>query len=74
MRLDLVNSDVTEGAASTNPALRIDLARVHFTEISRPIKIKDVVYQTIGFKAAYSVVDGFMIKVISTNSVSIGSL
>lgn len=73
MRLDITNSDVTEGVSS-NPKLRIDLARVHFTEISRPVKIKDVMYQTLGFKAAYSVTDGFMVQAIFTNSVNIGSL
>lgn len=69
MRLDLVNSDVTIGTA-TNPQFRLDLAKVYFTEFSRPIKIKDVVYQTIKFKAAYSVSDGFMAKALFVNTVN----
>lgn len=73
MRLDLVNSDVTEGVA-TNPQFRLDLARVHFTEFSRPIKIKDVVYQTVSFKAAYSATDSFMARALFVNSVNISAL
>lgn len=63
MRLDLVNTDVTIGVAA-NPQFRLDLARVHFTEFSRPIKIKDVVYQTVSFKAAYSVSDALMARAL----------
>lgn len=73
MRLDLVNSDVTIGSA-TNPQFRLDLAKVFFTEFSRPIKIKDVVYQTVNFKAAYSTTDSFMAKALFVNTVNIGSL
>ncbi len=74
MRLDLVNSDVTEGSAATNPEFRLDLAKVFFTEFSRPIKIKDVVYQTVKFNASYSVSDGFMARALVTNSVNIAGL
>lgn len=73
MRIDLVNSDVTIGMA-TNPQFRIDIAKVYFTEFSRPIKIKDVVYQTIKFKGAYSTSDGFMTKALFVNTVNIGIL
>lgn len=74
MRLDLVNSDVTIGVASTNPQVRLDLTKVYFTEFSRPIKIKDVVYQTIKFKAAYSASDGYMARLLWVNHVDIGNL
>jgi Phage tail tube protein len=73
MRLDLVNSDVTIGVA-TNPQFRLDLAKVFFTEFSRPVKIKDVVYQTVNFKAAYSTTDSFMAKALFVNTVNIGAL
>lgn len=73
MRLDLVNSDVTIGSA-TNPQFRLDLAKVYFTEFSRPIKIKDVVYQTVSFKAAYSTTDSFMAKALFVNTINIGAL
>ncbi len=73
MRIDLVNSDVTIGSA-TNPQFRIDMSKVYFTEFSRPITIKDVVYQTISFKAAYSISDGFMAKALFVNTVKIDTL
>lgn len=69
LRLDLINTDVTIGSA-TNPELKIDLAKVIFTEFSRPIKIKDVVYQTVKFKASYSTADSQMIKATLTNLVA----
>ena len=69
MRFDLVNSDVTLGAAS-NPRLTIDLAKVYFTEFSKPIKLKDVMYQTVKFNAAYSPTDGFLIKGTLVNTVA----
>lgn len=74
MRFDLVNSDVTIGVVPTNPQFRLDLARVHFTEFSKPIKIKDVVYQTVKFKAAYSISDGLMLRALFVNNANIGSL
>lgn len=69
MRLDLINSDVTFGVASSHPEFKLDFARVYFTEFSRPIAIHDVVYQTIKFKAAYSVSDAQMVKATFTNSI-----
>ncbi len=71
MRLDLVNADVTMGAAATNPQMRLDLSKVYFTEFSRPVKIKDVMYQTVKFKAAYSMSDAYMGRLLFVNSVNI---
>lgn len=68
MRLKLTNSDVTIGTAA-NPQLIIDLAKVYFTEFSRPIKIKDVVYQTVNFKAAYSLTDALMARATLVNHI-----
>ena len=69
LRLDLINSDVTIGSAA-HPEIKIDLAKVYFTEFSRPIKTKDIVYQTLKFKAAYSISDTQMIKITATNTVA----
>ncbi len=69
MRLDLINADVTL-TPSGNPELQINLAKVYFTEFSRPIKLKDFVTQTVKFKAAYSISDSEMLDIALTNSVA----
>lgn len=69
MLLDLVNSDVTIGS-STHPELKVTLNQVYFTEYSRPIKVKDLVYQTIKFKGTYKPADSAMISLVLTNTVS----
>ena len=69
MRLDLINSAVTIGTAA-HPEIKIDLAKVYFTDFSRPIKTKDLVYQTLKFKAAYSISDTHMVKITCTNTVA----
>lgn len=69
LRIDVKNTDVTLGTAA-NPQITIDLAKVFFTEFSLPRKLKDLVYQTIKFKAVYSISDSQMIKVTSTNLVA----
>lgn len=69
MRLDLVNADITLGSAA-HPEYKLDLAKVFFTEFSRPVKIKDVIYQTVKFKAAYSVSDALMARLTVTNTVA----
>jgi hypothetical protein len=70
MRLHLVNSDVNIGVVPSHPEFKLDFAKVYFTEFSRPIAIKDVVYQTVKFKAAYSVSDALMVRATFTNSVT----
>ena len=69
LRFDLINSDVTIGSTA-NPELRIDLAKVTFTDLGRPIKVGDVIYQTVKFVASYSVGDSLMIKSVLTNTVA----
>jgi len=69
MRFDLVNSDVTIGT-SAHPEINIVMNKVVLTEFTRPVKIKDIMYQTVKFKAAYSVTDAKMITVTCTNTVS----
>jgi hypothetical protein len=67
--IDLKNTDVTLGSAA-HPEVAITLDQVYFTDYSRPIKIKDVVYQTVKFKATYSTANSELIKIVTTNTVS----
>ena len=39
-------------------------------ELGRPFKVKDLVYQTIKFKAVYSVPHTLMLKTTLTNTVN----
>ena len=67
MRVDLVNSDVTI-SSSTNPQLTVDLAKVAFKELTRPFNNGDIVMQTLGFKAFYSVSDAKMVEARLVNT------
>lgn len=67
MRIDIINTDVTIGASS-NPELKIDLARVKFTEWSKSGGLNDIVKQTLNFKAFYSISDSKMVSVVLTNT------
>lgn len=67
MRIDLQNTDVVIGATS-NPGIQIDLYKVIFGAPTRPIKINDVVRQTLTFKAHYSIADSKSIQVVCTNT------
>jgi hypothetical protein len=69
MLIDLINTDVTLGS-STHPELKITLNQVYFSEYSRPIKVKDLVYQTLKFRGTYKLADSAMITVLLTNGVS----
>lgn len=69
MQFDLNNADVNLGVVPSHPQLIIKLYKVFFTEFSRPIKIKEVVYQTIKFKAAYDTTNAVMARMVLTNSV-----
>lgn len=66
LRIDLVNTDVTIGTAA-NPRVKIDLANVVFTEITRPLVLNDLVKQTLAFKAHYSTTDSLMVHALMTN-------
>lgn len=70
MRLDLLNSDVNLGIVPSHPQFRIDLYKTYITEFSRPVKIKDVMYQTLKFKAAYDTTNAVMAKVLFVNTVA----
>lgn len=67
--VDIKNTDVTLGT-STNPEMKVLLDQVYFTEFSRPIKVKDLVYQSVKFRATYSLTNSEMIKLVLTNTVS----
>lgn len=69
MRIDLVNTDTVIGTAA-NPRVKIDLAKVQFSELTRAVAVGDIVKQTLGFKAHYSTSDTQMISAIVTNVVA----
>lgn len=69
MRIDLKNTDVIIGTAA-HPELKIDLYKVVFGEFTRPVKINDILRQTLKFKGLYSVADTKMITIIMTNLVT----
>lgn len=69
MRIDLVNTGVTIGN-SANPRFKLDLAKVIFSEFSNPIRVNDVMMQTLTFKASYSISDSSMISALLTNTVA----
>jgi hypothetical protein len=61
MRIDLINTDVTIGAAA-NPEVQINLAKVIFQEIAVSGGLNEFVKQTLKFKASYSTTDSLMIS------------
>ena len=69
MQLSAVNTDVTIGTSS-HPSLVIQFAKCYFEEVTKPIKVGDVVYQTIKFNAVYSLSDSQMINAVLTNTLS----
>lgn len=66
LRITLANTDVTIGSAA-NPTVQIDLAKVVFTEITRPVALNDLVIQSVKFKAHYSTTDSLMASILCTN-------
>jgi hypothetical protein len=68
MRLDLVNTAEVIGTGSTNPSLRIDLNKVVFQPITRPIRLGDIVTQRVAFRAHYDTTTSKMATVTATNS------
>ena len=69
MLIDLKNTDVTIGSAA-NPELKITLNQVFFSEYSRPIKVKDLVYQTVKFRGTYKLADSAMVTAVLTNTIA----
>lgn len=69
MRIDLKNTDVTIGSAA-NPQVKIDLYKVVFKELSKPVKIGDIMMQSLSFKAHYSISDSKMVQITCVNTVA----
>jgi len=69
IRLDVKNTDVLIGATST-PELYLDMPKCIIQEIGRSFKVKDLVYQTIKFKAVYSFTDTLLAKMVLVNGTS----
>ena len=69
IELKAVNTDVTIGN-STHPTLDVKLAKCYFQAVDKPMKVGDLVYQTIKFSAAYSLSDAEMLDITLTNTVS----
>lgn len=66
VRIAMINTDVTIGS-SAHPTVQIDLAKVIFTELSRPLSLNDLVKQTLKFKASYSTTDSLMTQILCKN-------
>jgi hypothetical protein len=69
MRIDLKNTDVTIGSAA-NPEIKIDLYKVIFKALNKPVKIGDIMMQSLSFKAHYSISDSKMVQVTCVNAVA----
>lgn len=69
VNLSLANTAVTIGSA-TNPTLTLDMPACYITDVSTPRKVKDLVYATIKFRAAYSTGSSYMLKATLTNTVN----
>lgn len=69
LRMDMINTDVTIGSAA-NPQLRIDLHKVVFADHSTPVKLHDIMLESVGFTAHYDVSDSKMITATLTNAVA----
>jgi hypothetical protein len=66
-KFDIKNTDVTIGSAAS-PELILEMPQCYITELGRPIKVKDLVYQTIKFRATYSTGSAYMLKATLTNT------
>jgi hypothetical protein len=68
--IDIKNTDVKLGVVPTNPEFKILLDQVYFTEFSRPFNVKNLILQTVKFKAVYSLTNSEMIAATTTNTVA----
>jgi len=69
LRFDLVNTGTPIGVA-TNPQLRIDLHKVIFQPVTRPLRLNDIVMQKLAFRAHYSTTDSKMVTITAVNAIS----
>lgn len=70
LRLDLANTGAVIGTGSTNPRLQIDLHKVQFQPVTRPIRLNDLVMQRVAFRAHYSTADSKMVTITAVNNQS----
>lgn len=70
MRLDIVNTSEIIGTGSTNPSLRIDLHKVVFQPVTKPIRLNELVKQRLSFRAHYDATDTRMVTITATNATS----
>lgn len=68
IRINIQDTTVTIGATS-NPTLKIDLAKVKLTEWAKSSDLNGIVKETLTFKALYSSSDAQMVAVVLTNTV-----
>lgn len=66
LRFDLKNTGVVIGTAA-NPEIKIDLHSVIFKEITKPLRLNDVVTQRVSFKAHYNTTDAKLLTIVCTN-------
>ena len=66
LRIDIVNSSKTIGTSS-NPRLKIDLAKIKFKDPVEGGDNNDIVKVTVGFKGLYSSTDSKSIEAVLTN-------
>jgi hypothetical protein len=69
MRINIQDTTVTIGASS-NPTIKIDLAKVKLTEWAKSSELDGIVKETLTFKALYSLSDSSMVSVVLTNAVA----
>jgi hypothetical protein len=69
MRLNIQDTTVTIGASS-NPTIKIDLAKVKLTEWAKSSDLNDIVKETLTFKAFYSLTEAKMLEIVLTNIVA----
>lgn len=70
LRLEAINTDVTIGTGSDNPAIRFDLAKVAFTEQERNWDANAATKQTINFKGLFSFDDAGLLFARLTNTIA----
>ena len=66
--ITLKNTDVSIGVVPSHPTVAITLDQIYVTEIGRPIKVKDLVYQSVKFSCAYSLTNSEMLAITTTNT------
>lgn len=69
LRINAVNTAKTIGASS-NPTLKIDLAKIKFTEWAKKMGNNEIVTQTCKIKGLFSIADAQAIVAELTNTVT----